>query len=135
MMDMEKEGLGAAADEAIANAATANVNAAIEVASSAVTAFVDSLAGRKKTRGGKKRSSKTRAATVSKRGMAKASPKKRSTSVSQRAAKQPSRKSARPQAKNANQSSQELFHTGNGEGFIQKTVCHCHPKGSKATRA
>ena len=47
-MDMEKEGLGAAADEAIANAATANVNAAIEVASSAVTAFVDSLAGRKK---------------------------------------------------------------------------------------
>ena len=75
MMDMEKEGLGAAANEAIANAATANVNAAIEVASSAVTAFVDSLAGRKKTRGGKKRSSKTRAATVSKRGMAKASPK------------------------------------------------------------
>ena len=103
MMDMEKEGLGAAADEAIANAATANVNAAIEVASSAVTAFVDSLAGRKKTRGGKKRSSKTRAATVSKRGMAKASPKKRSTSVSQRAAKQPSRKSARPKRKLARQ--------------------------------
>ena len=93
MMDMEKEGLGAAADEAIANAATANVNAAIEVASSAVTAFVDSLAGRKKTRGGKKRSSKTRAATVSKRGMAKASPKKRSTSVSHRATEQPSQPS------------------------------------------
>jgi len=44
-MDKEKEGLSRPAQDAIADAAKANVDAAMTVASSAVTAFVDTLTG------------------------------------------------------------------------------------------
>ena len=45
-MDTDKEGtLTPGAQEAIGDAAKANVNAAVEVAKSAVTAFVDTLIG------------------------------------------------------------------------------------------
>ena len=44
-MDKEKEGLSTPAQDAIADAAKANVDAVIKVASSAVTAFVDTLTG------------------------------------------------------------------------------------------
>ena len=48
-MEKEKTGLSTSAQDAIADAAKANVDAAMKVASSAVTAFVDTLAGRTKT--------------------------------------------------------------------------------------
>ena len=45
-MDTDKEGtLARGAEEAIGDAAKANVNAAVEVAKSALTAFVDTLIG------------------------------------------------------------------------------------------
>ena len=53
-MEKEKAGLSTSAQDAIADAAKANVDAAMKVASSAVTAFVDTLAGgTKKARGGR----------------------------------------------------------------------------------
>ena len=45
-MDKDKEGTSTSgAEQAIADAAKANVNAAVEVAKSAITAFVDTLTG------------------------------------------------------------------------------------------
>ena len=72
-MDKEKEGLSTSAQDAIANAAQANVDAAIKVA------FVDTLVGRtKKARSGKKRACKTKAASASKREKTKRSARKKS---------------------------------------------------------
>ena len=71
-MDTDKEGtLTPGAQEAIGDAAKANVNAAVEVAKSAVTAFVDTLIGEPQKP--KSRSTRKRAvtkATESKRGKA-----------------------------------------------------------------
>jgi hypothetical protein len=87
-MDKEKEGLSTPAQDAIADAAKANVDAVIKVASSAVTAFVDTLAGpTKKPRGGKKRASKTKAASSSKRGKTRPGTKSASTTAPRRAVK------------------------------------------------
>jgi hypothetical protein len=45
-MDKDKEGTSTSgAEQAISDAAKANVNAAVEVAKSAITAFVDTLTG------------------------------------------------------------------------------------------
>ena len=72
-MDTDKEGtLTPGAQEAIGDAAKANVNAAVEVAKSAVTAFVDTLIGEPQKP--KRRSTRKKAArTASKRGKAKRS--------------------------------------------------------------
>lgn len=85
-MDKEKEGLSTPAQDAIADAAKANVDAVIKVASSAVTAFVDTLTGStKKARGGKKRVSKTKAASASKRGKTRPAKKSASATAPRRA--------------------------------------------------
>ena len=61
-MDTDKEGsLTPGAQEAIGDAAKANVNAAVEVAKSAVTAFVDTLIGEPQKP--KRRSTRKKAAT------------------------------------------------------------------------
>ena len=57
-MNKKKEGLSTAAREAIAEAARANVNATIETAKSAVSAFVDTVTGGTEKRSGKRRSIK-----------------------------------------------------------------------------
>jgi hypothetical protein len=78
-MDKEKEGLSMSAQDMIANAAQANVDGAINVASSAVTALVDTVVGRtKKARSGKKGACETKAASASKRGKTKRSARKKS---------------------------------------------------------
>lgn len=60
--DKAKEGsLTPNAREAISDAARANVNAAVEVAKSAVTSFVDVLTGERKPRRGKKQSTRKKA--------------------------------------------------------------------------
>ena len=61
-MDTDREGtLTPGVKEAIGDAAKANVNAAVEVAKSAVTAFVDALTGEPQKP--KRRSSRKKAAT------------------------------------------------------------------------
>jgi hypothetical protein len=92
-MDKEKEkekaGLSPSAHEAIANAAKANVDAAIKVASSAATAFVGALvkprAVRRSRRSSKKKAaseSKKKAPPASKPGKSKRPAKKASASAS-----------------------------------------------------
>jgi len=76
--DKEKEStLTPTAEEAIGDAARANVNAAVEVAKSAVSSFVDVFAGeRKKPQRGKRRPTRKKATSkgaASKRGKAKRS--------------------------------------------------------------
>jgi hypothetical protein len=113
-MDKEKEGLSTPAQDAIGDAAKANVDAVIKVASSAVTAFVDTLTGStKKARAGKKRASKTKAASASKRGKTRPGKKSVSATAPRRAvkkttAKKPTTKKAparRKPATNARRSS------------------------------
>ena len=74
-MDTDKEGtLARGAEEAIGDAAKANVNAAVEVAKSALTAFVDTLIGEPQKP--KRRSTRKKAApktTGSKQGKGKRS--------------------------------------------------------------
>jgi hypothetical protein len=78
-MNKKKEGLSTAAREAIAEAARANVNATIETAKSAVSAFVDTVTGGTEKRSGKRRSIKKgrsikkKAAARSKSGKARSS--------------------------------------------------------------
>jgi hypothetical protein len=97
-MGKEKEGLITSVPEALTEAAKINIAAAKEMASSAVTAFVDTVTGRQKPQRGKKRVSKKKASSASKRRKAGnlAATKPVSTSkrgVSRRtAAKKPARK-------------------------------------------
>src|SRR4029453_14421226 len=81
MMDSDKEKestLTPTAQEAIGDAARANVNAAVEVAKSAVDSFVGVLTGERKksstSRRGPRRKKPASKGTVSKRGKAKRSP-------------------------------------------------------------
>jgi hypothetical protein len=70
-MDKKKEGLITSVPEALTEAAKINIAAAKEMASSAVTAFVDTVAGREKPRRGKRRVSKKKVSPASKRGKTK----------------------------------------------------------------
>ena len=99
-MEKEKAGLSTSAQDAIADAAKANVDAAMKVASSAVTAFVDTLAGTtKKARGVKKRASNTKAASASKRGKTRLGKKSASATAARRAIRKTTKK--KPIPKNA----------------------------------
>ena len=66
-MDKEKEGLITSLPEAVTEAAKINMAATKDMASSAVTAFVDAVTGREKPRSGKRRVSKKKASSASKR--------------------------------------------------------------------
>jgi hypothetical protein len=96
-MDKEKEGLIRSVPEALTEAAKINMAAAKEMASSAVTAFVDTVTGREKPRRGKRRVSKKKAASASRRGKTRSSAATKPTSTTKRrasrrtAAKKPAR--------------------------------------------
>ena len=96
-MDKEKEGLITSVPEILTEAAKINMAAAKEMASSAVTAFVETVTGREKPRRGKRRVSKKKAASASRRGKTRSSAATKPTSTTKRrasrrtAAKKPAR--------------------------------------------
>ena len=97
-MDKEKEGLITSVPEALTEAAKINIAATKEMASTAVTAFVDTVTGREKPRRGKRRASKKKASSASKRPKATSSAATKPASTRKRrvsrrtAAKKPARK-------------------------------------------
>ena len=106
-MDREKEGLIASVPGALTKAAKINLAAAKEMASSAVTAFVDTATGREKHRRGKKRVSKKKASSASKRRKARSSAATKRASTSKRrvskrtAAKKPALKGGQARRRTA----------------------------------
>ena len=72
-MDKEKEGLGTLVPEALTEAAKINLATAKEMASSAVTTFVDTIIGKEKPRKAKRRVSKKKASSASRRRKARSS--------------------------------------------------------------
>ena len=115
-MDKEKEGLITSLPEALTEAAKINMAATKDMASSAVTAFVDAVTGREKPRSGKRRVSKKKASSASKRSKTTRSatgikPSRRT------AAKKPARKGAPAKRRTAtkargssSKNSQKVFH-------------------------
>lgn len=87
-MDKEKEGLITSLPEALTEAAKINMAATKDMASSAVTAFVDAVTGREKPRSGKRRVSKASKRSKTRRSATGVKPSRRT------AAKKPARKGA-----------------------------------------
>ena len=83
-MDKEKEGLITSVPEALTEAAKINMAVAKEMASSAVTAFVDTVTGSEEPRRGTRRVSKKKASPAYKRGKAKSSAATKPASTSKR---------------------------------------------------
>jgi hypothetical protein len=106
-MDKEKEELITSVPEALTEAAKINMAVAKEMASSAVTALVDTITGREKPRRGKRLVSKKKASSASKRRKARSSAATKPASTSKRrvsrrtAANKPARKGGQATRRNA----------------------------------
>jgi hypothetical protein len=97
-MDKEKEGLITSLPEALAEAAQINMAATKEMASSAVTAFVDTLTGREK-RSGKRGVSKKKASSASKRSKTRSSAATRPASTAKQGRRSTRRTARKPDRK------------------------------------